>query len=45
MMYIRNVGDAKLTLTEDQHLEFIRKCEIYIGKLKAEVVWLLLSLY
>jgi hypothetical protein len=36
MMYIRNAGDAKLTLTEGQHLEFIKKCEIYIEKLKAE---------
>ena len=36
MLYIRNAGDAKLALSEGEHLEFIRKCEIYIGRLKAE---------
>ena len=36
MFYIRNAGDAKLALTEDKHLEFIKKCEVYIGRLKAE---------
>jgi hypothetical protein len=36
MLYIRNEKDAKKTLTEDQHFSFIKKCEIYIGKLKSE---------
>jgi len=36
MFYIRNEKDAKNTLTEDQHLEFIKQCEVYIGKLKSE---------
>jgi hypothetical protein len=36
MFYIRNAGDAKLALTEDKHLEFIKKCEVYIGRLKVE---------
>jgi hypothetical protein len=36
MLYIRNVGDAKAALTEDEHLAFIKKCEVYIGRLKAD---------
>ena len=36
MLYIRNAGDAKAALTPDQHLEFIKKCEVYIGQLKSE---------
>lgn len=36
MLYIRNEKDAKKTLTEDQHLAFIKQCEVYIGKLKSE---------
>ena len=36
MFYIRNEKDAKKTLTEDQHLAFIKQCEVYIGKLKSE---------
>jgi hypothetical protein len=36
MFYIRNEGDAKATLSADNHLEFVKKCEVYIGKLKAE---------
>jgi hypothetical protein len=36
MLYVRNAGDAKLALSEDKHLEFIKKCENYIGRLKAE---------
>jgi hypothetical protein len=36
MLYIRNEKDAKKTLTEDQHLSFIKKCETYIGILKNE---------
>ena len=36
MLYIRNVKDAKLSLTSEQHLAFINQCEVYIGKLKSE---------
>jgi hypothetical protein len=36
MLYIRNGKDAKLTLTEDQHKAFIKKCEVYIGILKGK---------
>lgn len=36
MFYIRNEKDAKESLTEDQHLAFIKQCETYIGVLKSE---------
>jgi hypothetical protein len=36
MLYIRNAGDAKAALSEDQHLAFIKKCEVHIGQLKAQ---------
>lgn len=36
MLYIRNEKDAKKSLTEDQHLAFIKQCETYIGVLKRE---------
>jgi hypothetical protein len=36
MFYIRNEKDAKKSLTEDQHLAFIKQCEVYIGILKSE---------
>jgi hypothetical protein len=36
MLYIRNEKDAKESLTEDQHVAFIKQCEVYIGKLKGE---------
>jgi hypothetical protein len=36
MLYIRNAGDAKAALTRDEHFQFIKKCELYIGNLKAE---------
>jgi hypothetical protein len=36
MFYIRNAKDAKKSLTRDQHLAFIKACEVYIGKLKSE---------
>jgi hypothetical protein len=36
MFYIRNEKDAKKSLTEDQHLAFIKQCETYIGILKIE---------
>ena len=35
MFYIRNAGDAKAALSADEHLAFIKKCEVYIGQLKA----------
>jgi hypothetical protein len=34
MLYIRNVGDGKARMSPDQHREFIKKCEDYIGILK-----------
>jgi len=36
MFYIRNEKDAKKSLTEGQHLAFIKKCETYIDFLKRE---------
>ncbi len=36
MFYIRNAGDAKAALTAEEHLAFVKKCEVYIGRLKAE---------
>lgn len=36
MLYIRNEKEAKKSLTADQHLAFIKQCEVYIGKLKSE---------
>jgi len=36
MFLIRNSGDAKKSLSPEHHLEFIKKCETYIGKLKNE---------
>jgi hypothetical protein len=36
MLYIRNAGDAKAALTPEKHLEFVKKCEVYIGKLKEQ---------
>ncbi|HEY9008575.1 MAG TPA: hypothetical protein VIM75_20700 [Ohtaekwangia sp.] len=36
MLYMRNEKDAKKSLTDDQHLAFIKKCETYIGILKSE---------
>ena len=35
MLYIRNKKDAKESLTPEEHLEFTKKCEEYIGILKA----------
>jgi hypothetical protein len=34
MLYIRNAGDAKAALTPEQHLAFVKECEVYIGELK-----------
>jgi hypothetical protein len=36
MLYIRNAGDAKAALTPEEHLTFVKKCEVYIGRLKSE---------
>jgi hypothetical protein len=36
MFYIRNAGDAKAALSTEEHLAFIKKCEIYIARLKKE---------
>ncbi|MND58368.1 YCII-related domain protein [compost metagenome] len=36
MFYIRNSGDAKAALSDDEHLKFIKQCEVYIGQLKSE---------
>jgi hypothetical protein len=36
MFYIRNEKDAKNALTPEEHLAFIKKCEVYISKLKRE---------
>src|SRR5215510_5891847 len=36
MFLIRNQGDAKAALTSEKHLEFVKQCEVYIGKLKAK---------
>ena len=36
MLYIRNAGDAKAALTPNEHLAFIKKCEVCIGRLKSE---------
>jgi hypothetical protein len=34
MMYVRNEKDAKLNLNAEEHLAFIKQCEVYIGGLK-----------
>jgi len=36
MLLIRNERDANASLSADEHLAFIKKCEIYIGDLKKE---------
>lgn len=36
MFYIRNAGDAKAALSADQHLAFIKQCEVYIEQLKSK---------
>ena len=35
MLYIRNAGDAKAALSADEHLKFIKQCEVYIEELKS----------
>ena len=36
MLYIRNAGDAKAALTANEHLAFIKQCELYISRLKSK---------
>lgn len=36
MFYIKNAGDAKAALSPDEHLAFVKGCEVYIGKLEAQ---------
>jgi len=36
MFLIRNEGDAKKSLSDEEHDAFIKKCEVYIGKLKSQ---------
>ncbi len=33
MLLIRNNGDSKASFSSEKHLEFVRACEVYIGKL------------
>lgn len=35
MFYIRNAGDAKKSLSPEDHLAFVKGCEVYINQLKA----------
>jgi hypothetical protein len=34
MFLIRNEGDGKAGISPEKHLEFVRKCEVYIADLK-----------
>lgn len=34
MFYIRNAQDAKKALSAEEHLAFVKQCEVYIGRLK-----------
>ena len=36
MLYIQNENDAKKSLTTDEHLDFVKKCEVNIGLLKSK---------
>ena len=36
MLLIRNESDAKASLSAEDHLAFIKSCEVYIGDLKAQ---------
>ena len=36
MLYIRNAGDAKAALSSDEHLAFVKQCEVYIGRLQSQ---------
>lgn len=35
MLYIRNSGDAKASMSSVEHSSFIHACEVYIGQLKS----------
>jgi hypothetical protein len=35
MLMIRNIGDAKDGLSHEEHLAFVKACEVYIGELTA----------
>jgi hypothetical protein len=35
MLLVRNVADHQAAWTADRHLAFLRRCEVYIGELKA----------
>jgi hypothetical protein len=35
MLYIRNAGDAKAALSSEDHLAFVRSCEVHIADLKS----------
>ncbi len=36
MLYIRNIGNQKETLSEEEHHAFLKECERYIQELKKE---------
>ena len=36
MFYIRNSGDAKAALSAEEHLKFIKQCEVYIEQLRSK---------
>lgn len=36
MLYVRNIGDHQSAWPADKHQEFLKACEVYIGKLKNE---------
>ena len=36
MFYVQNRSDAKKSLTSEEHLAFIKKCEVYINALKSK---------
>ena len=36
MLYVRNKGNAKQAMADDVHLAFVKKCEVYINKLRTD---------
>jgi hypothetical protein len=36
MLLVRNEGERLASLSEERRLEFVKKCEVYIGRLKKE---------
>lgn len=36
MLLVRNEGERLAALSPEKRLEFVKKCEVYIGKLKKE---------